>query len=359
MIPAGRMQDRLGPRLVASIGGLLIGSGCVLAGLAGSSVLGFAVGFGVLAGVGIGFGYASTTPPAVKWFPPARTGMVAGIVVAGFGLASVYIAPLVSKLLIAFAVETRGLDPAGAPIVEKGVSRTMVVLGVLFLTAVVALAQLLKNPPPLERAAGGAATAGSGDRTWREMMGGLQFYLLWLMFFAGSAAGLTFISFAQDLGKRSLGELAFLAVIVLALGNAGGRIVAGIVSDRIGRQMTLLAVLLLQAGVLAVLYVARAGAGWPIILSIVLLIGANYGANLSLFPSITKDYFGLTHFGLNYGLLFTAWGCAGLIGPWVNGRIKDLTGKDDLTYPLIIGTLVAAAALTFLSRSLARRQSLA
>ena len=92
MVPAGRMQDRLGPRLVASIGGVLVGVGLVLAGLIGlympdHTLAGFVIGFGVLAGAGIGFGYASATPPAVKWFPPAKTGMVAGIVVSGFGLA--------------------------------------------------------------------------------------------------------------------------------------------------------------------------------------------------------------------------------------------------------------------------------
>lgn len=356
MIPAGRLQDRLGPRLVATVGGMLIGLGCVLAGLAGASRSGFAVGFGLLAGVGIGFGYASATPPAVKWFPPARTGLVAGIVVAGFGLASVYIAPLVSALLDAFAVQ-RGLDSAGAPVVEKGISQTMVVLGVLFLVAVVVLAQFLRNPPPAEAAAGSGtkAAARPADRTWREMLADPRFPLLWLMYFAGSAAGLTFISFAQDLGKRSLGHLAFLAVVVLAVGNAGGRVLAGAVSDRIGRTRTVMSVLLIQAAVLTVLFFARAGAGWPAILLVIALIGADYGANLSLFPSITKDAFGLTHFGLNYGILFTAWGVAGLAAPWVNGRIKDLTGKDDLTYVLIVGTLLVAAALAPVADALGRR----
>jgi len=98
MVPAGRMQDRIGPRFVASIGGLLVGAGMLLASQT-TSTLGFILGFGVLAGAGIGFGYASATPPAVKWFPAARTGLIAGIVVSGFGLASVYVAPLVKVLI--------------------------------------------------------------------------------------------------------------------------------------------------------------------------------------------------------------------------------------------------------------------
>ncbi|MCW5203141.1 MFS transporter, partial [Desulfobulbus sp. US4] len=90
MVPAGSMQDRIGPRTVASIGGLLVGIGLLTASQT-TTTLGFIFGFGILAGAGIGFGYASATPPAVKWFPAARTGLIAGIVVSGFGLASVYV----------------------------------------------------------------------------------------------------------------------------------------------------------------------------------------------------------------------------------------------------------------------------
>ena len=116
MVPAGRLQDRFGPRLVATIGGLLVGLGMILASMAECScllpltqwigtylapgvkctVIVYFIGFGLLAGTGIGFGYASATPPAVKWFPPARTGLIAGLVVSGFGLASVYASPLTS-----------------------------------------------------------------------------------------------------------------------------------------------------------------------------------------------------------------------------------------------------------------------
>jgi MFS transporter, OFA family, oxalate/formate antiporter len=179
--------------------------------------------------------------------------------------------------------------------------------------------------------------------------------VLWLMFFAGAAAGLTFISVAQDLGKRALGELAFLAVVVLAVGNASGRVISGLVSDVIGRERTLFLVMTLQA--LTVLAVARSqrGAGWPVVLVVLLFLGANYGANLALFPAATKDAFGLASFGHNYGFVFSAWGTAGLVMPWLAGRIKDATGSADLTYAIIIALLCIAAGLTFLGRRLARR----
>jgi MFS transporter, OFA family, oxalate/formate antiporter len=364
MIPAGRLQDKIGPRWVATLGGLFVGVGCIIAAMAGSSVAGFVIGFGVLGGIGIGFGYASATPPAVKWFPPQKTGLIAGLVVAGFGLASVYIAPLANYLLKAFSTTASIAGPGGQikQVVLMGVSSTMLVFGIAFLIVVCALSQFLKDPPagyvPAGSPAKGSAAAKSVDRSWKDMLSTSQFYVLWLIYFAGAGAGLTFISFCSDLAKKSLGDLAFLAVAVLAVGNAGGRIFAGIISDKMGRQSTIFLFLMIQAVVVFVLYLVQAGAGWPLMLLIVFLIGANYGANLSLFPSITKDYFGLKNFGVNYGFMFTAWGVAGLVIPWINGRIKDATGSNNLTFMIIIVILLIAAVLTFVSRSIAAKDQL-
>lgn len=363
MVVAGRLQDRYGPSMVAMVGGGLVGVGCLVAGLGAPSLAAFVIGFGCLAGLGIGFGYAAVTPAAIKWFPPARTGLVTGIVVAGFGLAPVIIAPLASWLLSNYATTT------AAGVVEKGVGPTMVLFGSTVLVMVALLAQLLRNPPddyvmPVPR--GNAAAAKKGvDMDWRKVLGTGQFYLLWTMYFCGAASGLTFISVAQDLGKRSLGEWAFVAVVVLAIGNATGRIVAGTVSDRLGRQWTMFVEFAAQALVVLALYgLGRlagdggTGVGFVVAtLAVVLFLGANYGANLALFPAAAKDAWGLKGFGLNYGLLFTAWGTAGMLMPWLNGRIKDLTGSQDLTYAIIIGMMFLAAGLTFPSRILANREA--
>ncbi|MGV8059264.1 MAG: OFA family MFS transporter [Smithellaceae bacterium] len=363
MIPAGWMQDKIGPRWVATLGGVLVGIGFMIASFAGSSLMGFIIGFGILGGAGIGLGYASATPPAVKWFPPQKTGLIAGLVVAGFGLASVYIAPLATYLLKAFSTTTVATltDGSAQEVVNMGISQTMLVFGISFLIIVVGLAQFMKNPPAGYVPAGGAVK-GKGivklpvDRSVKEMLGTAQFYILWLIYFAGAGAGLTFISFAQQLGKNALGELAFVAVVVLAIGNAGGRILAGIISDKIGRQRTMLTFLLLQSLAVYVLYLAKGGAAWPLLMGLLLVIGASYGSNLSLFPSATKDYFGLKNFGLNYGFIFTSWGVAGLIMPWVDGKIKDANnGANDMTFFIIIAMLIGAAMLTFVSHSLALR----
>ena len=128
MIPAGRLQDKIGPKWVTTIGGLLIGLGCILAGSM-TSILGLTISFGVLAGSGIGLGYASTTPPALKWFPPEKKGLISGIVVGGFGLATLYIVPLSNFLLSRYDVFS-----------------SFRILGVIFLFMTLPLAQLVRNP---------------------------------------------------------------------------------------------------------------------------------------------------------------------------------------------------------------------
>src|SRR5258707_10177003 len=98
MIPGGRVQDRFGPRLGATLGGLSLAAGCILAGLM-KSYAGLILGFGILGGIGMGFGYAAATPAAVRWFGPHRRGLVVGLVVGGYGGAAVYISPLARHLI--------------------------------------------------------------------------------------------------------------------------------------------------------------------------------------------------------------------------------------------------------------------
>lgn len=349
MIPAGRLQDKYGPRPVVALGGILSALGCIICGLGGSSIGAYIAGFGIVTGAGVGFGYSALTPAAIKWFPPEKTGLVAGIVVAGFGLAPVILAPLASWLLNLF----EKVSIAG--VLEKGVPETMIGLGIFIWLVMGSLTWFISNPPagviahprgisPVKRV--------SNEFEWKRMVLTTQFWLLFFMYFSGASAGLVFMSVAADLGKKGLGEWAFITVVVLALGNTFGRVLAGIVSDRIGRQATLFFEFICQGFIVWLLYrfTVSGGGGTPVILVIVFIIGMNYGANLTLFPAACKDYFGIKNFGLNYGWLFIAFGAAGLVMPWVNGLIKDITGKPDLSYIIIISMLLVSAALAVLSR---------
>ncbi|MBT0651447.1 L-lactate MFS transporter [Geomobilimonas luticola] len=352
MVPAGRLQDRFGPRWVVLLGGVLAGLGCVIAGVGGGSKLAYVVGFGVFTGIGVGFGYSALTPAAMKWFPPRNTGLVVGIVVAGSGLAPVFLAPLTTWLLNRFAVT------AATGVVEQGVSQAMISLGVLIWLVVGTLFWFIENPP-----LGFAAVPGTHDRRmssqqetgWQRMVRTPQFWLMYLMYFVGASAGLTFISVAADLGRQALGELAFLAVVVLALGNTVGRVIAGAVSDRIGRHLTLFAEFLFQGGMIGALFWAskQATGNGLVILAVLFCVGLNYGANLAIFPAACKDQFGIRYFGLNYGCLFTAFGLAGLVMPLLNGFIRDVTGNQDMSYILIMAMLAVAALMSLVSRQLA------
>ncbi|MBU1449435.1 MAG: MFS transporter, partial [Proteobacteria bacterium] len=177
MIFAGRLQDKFSPRITALIGGVLTGLGLMWISQSYSLWV-WILGFGVLTGTGLGFGYASATPPAIKWFPAAKTGLIAGLVVSGFGLASVYIAPLSSYL-----------------IKEMGLSAAMMIFGGAFIVVVCGLAKFLVNPPqgysPEAKAPGQAAPKAQGrDFAPSAMLRTKAFYLLWFTYFVGAGAGL-------------------------------------------------------------------------------------------------------------------------------------------------------------------------
>lgn len=347
MVPAGRLQDKASPRLAASIGGILVGVGMIVASYT-QSVGGFVLGFGILAGAGIGFGYAACTPPAVKWFPPAKTGLIAGIVVSGFGLASVIWAPAAKSLIAAYGLQV-----------------TMRILGVVFLVVVVGLAQLLRAPKralqftkdgpagEMKQEAEKPAAQRKEDFTPTEMLGTWQFYVLWFMYACGAGAGLMIISVAKKLGIQAAIGAALVAA--LAIGNGGGRLIAGMISDRIGRTLTMFGFFVVQAIIIVLLALAAdegsALASKPILIILIALAGANYGSNLTLFPSITRDFYGLKNFGMNYGYVFTAWGAGGFVLALIAGKVYVATKSFNFAFFGSAVLLVIAGIMTFVVKA--------
>lgn len=334
MIMAGKCQDKIGPARTALIGGLLVGAGFMLMAFS-NSYMAWVIGFGILAGSGFGFGYSAATPPALKWFSPSKTGLIAGIVVAGFGIAPVYIAPLASYLIGIF-----------------GIQKSMLFLGIGFTILVCGLSFVLANPPqgyvPAEPSDPGPlaklnAAKPVVNATVSEMLRNYKFYVLWVAFFIGSGAGLMVIGSVAGLAKKSMGPMAFVAVAIMALGNAGGRVVAGVLSDKIGRRATLFIMLLMQAVMMfAAMAVVNSGSAVLLVL-LATFIGFNYGSNLSLFPSFAKDYWGTKNYGLNYGALFTAWGVGGFVMGKVSEMINAQPGGQAKSF-LLAGVLLAVGA---------------
>jgi len=336
MILAGRCQDKVGPRLTASLGGLLVGAGLVLISTT-QSYLVWVLGFGVLVGVGLGFGYSSATPPALKWFPPSKTGLIAGLVVAGFGLAPVYLAPTSEYLLGHY-----------------GLLKSMRIYGIAFTAIVCLLAQFLVDPPsgfvPVSGASSSAPKLAPPSQSPSQIVTAPTFWVLWIIYFIGSGAGLMVISSVSGMAKKTMGSAAFVAVALMAVGNAAGRICAGLASDKIGRRATLMLVLLIQAALMlaAIPITGSEHGGKFLIVLLATLIGFNYGANLSLFPSYTKDLWGLKTFGMNYGILFTAWGMGGFVLSRVQQMLFAGSGNFNSSFMTAAVLLLLGGALTLL-----------
>jgi len=348
MIPGGKIQAKYGPKVGATLGGLSLAGGCILAGLL-KTYTGLIVGFGILGGIGMGLGYAAATPAAVKWFGPHRRGLVVGLVVAGFGGAAIYISPLATWLLSSY-----------------GLTTSFVALGVAFAVVIVVAGQLLTfppadyvppGPPAGKLSAAAQASLTANDQSASQMLRTWQFYALVFLFFGSAQSGLLVIANAAPiLKKAAIGKSAFLATnawLLSAYGgfvNASGRIGTGQYSDRLGRinayfMNAVIAAIcvfatpaIMQAQNLLLLFVVVGIAFWQ------------YGGGLALLPAFTADYFGTKNLGFNYGLVFLGWGLAFLISQ-VASEIEKVTGHLDHAFYLSGGILVAAAVLSrFLRR---------
>ena len=326
MVPAGRLQDKIGPKWVATLGGLLIGAGCILASFL-PSVPGLVFAFGILAGSGIGLGYASTTPAAVKWFAPEKKGLITGVVVGGFGLASIYIAPLTKYLLH-----------------EYGVFTSFRILGFLFLAITLPLSQLIVNPEK-PMVSTNVKKKVVPDLTWQQMLKTKEFYQLWFMFFAGATGGLMIIGHLKTIAKLQLGtDAGFMLVALAAIANAIGRPAAGVISDKFGRGKTMMFLYILQA---VVLFIFSSFSSFTTVLLGAMVIYFSYGSMLSVYPSACGDNYGTKNLGMNYGILFSAWGAGGTVGPMIGGFIADSTGSYSLAFTIAAGMVLLAAAMGY------------
>ncbi len=336
MVPGGKLFDKYGPRRVATAGGILMIAGMVLTSMQ-TTIPGFVAFFGIIVGTGAGVAYGVTIPSAVKWFPPAKRGLISGLVVAGLGLAAAYAAPLAQVIINAV-----------------GVKQTFLIIGITFGGLVVILAQFLAVPPAGYIPPGTPAPVAGGRVSQKEfspgeMMGTLQFWLIWFMYCFGAIAGLMVIGHIAIIADiQAQLKWGFALVAILAVFNSGGRVLGGFLSDRMGRNQTLILMFLLQA---ANMLMFRNYTSMTALTIGVCITGIAYGALLGIFPALTYDFFGLKNSGINYGLVFTAFGAAGMIGPLTAGKIVDITGSYNYAYIAAAFILVIAAVMVkFLKR---------
>jgi OFA family oxalate/formate antiporter-like MFS transporter len=330
---AGRLQDLKGPKLCAFLGGVLVSGGFLLASYT-TSLVTLYVFFGVIVGIGNGFGYATPMPVGSKWFPDKR-GLVVGLMVGGYGGGQAIFGTLATSYLIP----------------SFGWRATFQILAGVFLVMTMIGTALLKNPPagyrPPNWTPPSGVTAVKADLTTREMLATPTFYFLWVAYALGTTAGQMTISqlvpFARSAGLGA--TIAAYSLVISSLGNAGGRILSGWMSDTLGRLRTLKTMVLLSAIAMPALVLLQHSVV-PFLLLIALVYWC-YGTQLSVFASTTADFYGTKNLGLNYGVLFTAWGVAGTLGPGIAGRVFDRFG--DYRYAFFSATVFALIALASLS----------
>lgn len=335
MIFAGRAQDKFGPKLVTILGGIMLGSGLILSGFAKDLTV-MIITFGIIGSIGIGLGYSAATPCAIKWFEPSKKGLITGIVVSGVGLSPVYMTPITAYLLKTY-----------------GISNTFFILGAFAIIAVAIFSMFISNPPEVANATvtkSVQATQPSGNNfTWQEMMKTPQFYLLWVNYLLAATAGLMLIAHLPSIAwKQANWSAGFILIVILSVFNALGRLGAGALSDKLGRTRAMVLVFLVQA-VNMFLFSLYTSQELLIVGSIV--AGLAYGAVFSLFPTTTADFFGIKNMGVNYGLIFTGWGIAGVIGPMLGGMVADQTGSYNNGYLIAGAFLVVAAILISLMKA--------
>ncbi len=352
MIAAGFWQDRKGPRLVGSIGGALLCAGCLLAGFIGGTPAGLNFSYGVVAGLGVGFAYVTPIATCVKWFPDKR-GLVVGLAVMGFGIGSLVFAPLLEWML--------GKDPGQY---AATIPRTFFVLAAIFLVGVTGCAQVFRVPPKDWKPEGWTPPTGAQaalrDRGPGEMVRSSPFYVLWAVYFLGSAIGLTAIGESAPLVRELAGATAIMsggmALGVMSLFNGAGRLGWGAVSDRTGRRPVVFAMFAI-AGLTCALLLPGTRDFWRVLIGLC-AVGFCYGGFLALMPAFTAEHFGPRQIGANYGLLFTAWGAAGFTVPrWVASVIESQkrAGAVEAGYNQMFYTLAGLAAAGFVAAMLLRR----
>ena len=322
----GRLAIKYNTRIVVFIGGIILSAGFFLASFvtpANSWLLW--VTYGLMGGAGMGFTYPTTIACAQKWYPHKK-GLITGVIVSALGFGGVVFTPVVEYLIRAFGG------------VGVGEPRTFIVLSVIFLSVCTIGSIFLKNPPEGYMADGAvtnaAAKTAAKDFQPLEMLKNPKFYLLTITFMLACMGGLMMIGFAKPIAvAKGLEATATIGVLAISVFNSMGRLIWGMISDRLGRPNTI--IILLSGNALLSLLVNAAGGYWIYVL--IAFIGFFYGGLLSNFPSLTADLFGAKHLSVNYGFVLLGFGTGAIISSQIAGYYKNIAVNNiNLIFPAFL-----------------------
>ncbi len=341
----GAWQDRVGPRIVSTVAGILYGSGFLIAALATSlhSLYGIYAGYGLFCGLGMGMGYICPVATITKWFPDKR-GLMTGAAVMGFGAGALVMSPIAARMINA-----------------SGVPQTFVVFGIVYLILIVLAAQFYIDPPHGWHPAGWeprtavSKAASKVDFTVSQALKTGRFWLLWVMISLNTSAGISIISQASPLAQQQLKLTAVQAstiVGIISMFNAGGRVFWAWVSDLIGRAQVYFLLFAIQIFLFFALPNLHEVTTFSIVVCAIALC---YGGGFGVMPSFTADFFGSRYMGGIYGWILLGWGFAAIPSPLLIAHVHDVTGTYEYAIFVIGFVMIVSLLFPLLAWRIARR----
>lgn len=337
----GRLQDKKTPGPVVLMGGLVLGAGFIIASFASASFPWLLwISYGVIGGFGMGMIYSTLIATCQKWFPDKR-GLITGIIVSALGFGGVIFTPIARALII-----------------NVGELQTFMWLGVIFIVTSSLGSLFIKNPPKDFIPKGSNHESikkinGSKNYTSIEMLKTPQFYIVTFTFLLACMAGLMMIGFTSPIAiaKGLSPEIAATGVMIIALFNSFGRVFWGGISDKLGRRVTLMTLLIMTAVLILLVNVVN---GY-MLLFLIALIGFSYGGFLGVFPVITADFFGMKNMGANYGIIMFGFGLGAIISSYIAGYYKNLSNIVEVTDGIrtVVGVDITKMQPAFIIASIA------
>ncbi|MDY4386154.1 MULTISPECIES: OFA family MFS transporter [Pectobacterium] len=320
---AGKFQERIGLRRLTMVAGIALGAGLMASAVSPSLTLIYLL-MGVVVGFADGTAYITTLSNLIKWFPN-RKGLIAGISVGAFGTGS-----LLFKYVNSFLIA------------EVGVSEAFFYWGVIVMAMILVGSSLLKEPAAVQ-VQQTAVQGQTRDFSLAEMLATKESYLLFIIFFTACMSGLYLIGIVKDIGVQMAGmdmAMAANAVSAIAIFNTVGRIVLGALSDSVGRMRVIsftLFVTILAVSVMTFLPLN------PVLFFIcVSAIAFCFGGNITVFPAIVGDFFGLKNHSKNYGVIYQGFGIGALSGSFIAAQL----GGFQATFMAIIIMSVVSLLIT-------------
>ena len=344
MIIGGLLNDKFGPKWVMFVGGVMFGVGMFTCGFA-QNVGHLILSYGLCLGLGLALVYGCTISNTIKFFPDKR-GMVGGMTTAFYGISSVIFAPLGNMMSNAM-----------------GPRKTFEILGAIFLVVICLGSLIMKTcpqgfipegyVPPVQ-----SASAKNNDKTPIEMLRTPVFYVMLIMLTAGGTFGLMIISTAKSIAGNMVGaeaSVAALLVSVLCLFNTAGRLVAGSLSDKLGRINTLTTALVIALLGLGLLIGASNTGSMALFVVGVILIGICFGTFMGVFPGFTTDQFGTKNNTVNYGIMWIGFSIAGVAGPSILTSTYSTQGSYTMAFVIAIAIAAVGLVMSFVYRALVKK----